>query len=121
MEQGCLYDTSESKKPPQGRLFHSLRREALSGNALQRSNVNSTPMTTQQEFLREAATTLGLTQKELAARMGAPWRTFEKWLYPKETANNREMPPIAWALVREILEHEMLKAEHQHLNAKTSS
>lgn len=78
-------------------------------------------MTTQQEFLRDAATTLGLTQKELAARMGAPWRTFEKWLYPKETDSNREMPPIAWALVREILEHEKLKAKHERLKNKPNS
>jgi len=65
----------------------------------------------QQEFLREAATTLGLTQKGLAVRMGAPWPTFEKWLLPSESPNSREMPQIAWALVREILAHEKLKAE----------
>lgn len=65
----------------------------------------------QQEFLREAATTLGVTQKGLAARMGAPWATFEKWLLPSESPNSREMPQIAWSLVREILAHEKLKAE----------
>ena len=67
-------------------------------------------MTTQQEFLREAATTLGLTQKGLAKRMGAPWPTFEKWLHPKESPNSRAMPQIAWTLTREIIAHEKLKA-----------
>lgn len=69
-------------------------------------------MTTQQQqdFLRGAAKTLGLTQKELAARMGAKWTTFLKWLQPTETKSNyRDMPDVAWQLVREILEHEKLK------------
>lgn len=66
---------------------------------------------TQQAFLREAATTLGLTQKAFAERMGAPWNTFEKWLTPQSSANARDMPEIAWTLVREILAHEKLKAE----------
>ena len=65
----------------------------------------------QQEFLREAAKSLGLTQKGLAQRMGAPWATFEKWLLPKESPNARGMPQIAWTLVREILAHEKLKAQ----------
>jgi hypothetical protein len=65
----------------------------------------------QQDFLREAATSLGLTQKGLSQRMGAPWATFEKWLLPKESPNSREMPQIAWTLVREILAHEKLKAQ----------
>ena len=65
----------------------------------------------QQDFLREAASSLGLTQKAFAERMGAPWPTFEKWLLPKESPNSREMPQIAWALVREIQAHETLKAE----------
>lgn len=68
-------------------------------------------MTTQQEFLREAAKTLNLTQTGLAARMGASWSTFEKWLLPTENASAREMPSIAWQLVREILDHEKLKLE----------
>jgi hypothetical protein len=66
-------------------------------------------MTTQQEFLREAAETLDLTQKGLAERMCAPWETFRKWLMPVESSNYREMPEIAWQLVREILAHEKLK------------
>lgn len=65
----------------------------------------------QQEFLREAAASLGLTQEGLAKRMGAPWPTFSKWLLPAESTNAREMPQIAWTLVREILAHEKLKAQ----------
>jgi aspartate carbamoyltransferase catalytic subunit len=66
-------------------------------------------MPSQQEFLRDAADALGLTQKELAARMCAPWETFRKWLLPQESGGAREMPEIAWQLVREILENEKLK------------
>ena len=66
-------------------------------------------MTTQQEFLRGAALELGFSQKELAIRMSAPWETFRKWLMPSESGSYREMPEIAWQLVREILEHEKLK------------
>jgi len=64
---------------------------------------------TQQEFLRTAAQTLRLSQKDFAKRMGAPWSTFENWLRPVESQNFREMPPIAWKLVSEILDHEDLK------------
>ena len=64
----------------------------------------------QQAFLRSAAETLGLTRKALAARMGAPWATYEKWLLPAGSTNSREMPQIAWTLVREILANEKLKA-----------
>lgn len=66
-------------------------------------------MITQQEFLRDAATELGLTQKGLATRMAAPWETFRKWLMPSESGSYRDMPEIAWQLVREILENESLK------------
>lgn len=65
---------------------------------------------TQQEFLRQSATSLGLSQTGLAKRMCAPWNTFKKWQLPNESENFREMPEIAWQLVREILAHEKLKA-----------
>lgn len=70
-------------------------------------------MTAQQDFLRDAAKTLGLTQKGLAERMCAPWETFKKWLLPKDAGGAREMPEIAWQLVREIIEHEKLKNKFQ--------
>jgi hypothetical protein len=64
----------------------------------------------QQEFLRSAAKKLGLTQMDMAKRMCAPWDTFKKWQLPSESENFREMPEIAWQLVREILAHERLKS-----------
>ena len=66
-------------------------------------------MATQQDFLRDAAATLDLTQKEMATRMCATWETFRKWLMPSDSGSYREMPEIAWQLVREILNNEMLK------------
>jgi len=59
---------------------------------------------------------LGLSQKDFALRMNAPWPTFEKWLAPKESGNSREMPAIAWQLAREILEHEKLKMKCKQVN-----
>ena len=75
----------------------------------------------QQEFLRNAAATLGMTQQELAERMHAPWTTFKKWLHPSESENYREMPAIAWQLVREIIQHEELKQASTRLKAKPSA
>ena len=66
-------------------------------------------MSTQQRFLRGAAAELDLTQKELAVRMCAPWETLRKWLMPVDSSSYREMPEIAWQLVREILADEKLK------------
>lgn len=72
-------------------------------------------MTKQQIYLREAAKSLGYTQKNFAIRMGAPWPTFEKWLLPPEAGSAREMPAVAWKLVEEIIEHEALKAKYEKL------
>lgn len=63
----------------------------------------------QQEFLREAMAELGLTRQAFAERIGAPWETFKKWLLPAESEGSREMPAVAWSLVREVLAHERLK------------
>lgn len=74
----------------------------------------------QQEFLREAMAELGLTRQAFAERIGAPWETFKKWLLPAESGGRREMPTVAWSLVREVLAHERLKnavaskAQHKH-------
>ena len=54
---------------------------------------------------------LGLTREAFAKRIGAPWETFKKWLLPAESGSSREMPAIAWSLVREVLAHERLKRE----------
>lgn len=64
---------------------------------------------TQQEVLHEAMAELGLTRPAFAARIGAPWETFRKWLLPPDAGGVREMPSIAWAMVIEVLEHERLK------------
>ena len=73
---------------------------------------------TQQDFLRDAMLELGLTREAFAKRIGAPWETFKKWLLPAESGGSREMPAIAWSLVREVLEHERLKRECEGLKAK---
>lgn len=75
-------------------------------------------MSTQQEFLRESAKALNLTQAGLAERMHAPWATFEKWLLPSENKSSREMPAIAWQLVREILAHEKIKGNLEQSSSK---
>lgn len=56
-----------------------------------------------------------MTRTAFAARIGTPWETFKKWCLPPGSENMREMPAIAWAMVREVLEHERLKKELQRL------
>lgn len=64
----------------------------------------------QREFLLDAMERLGLTKEEMAVRLGCPWNTFKKWIAAPDAKDNyREMPPIAWAFVREVLAHEQLK------------
>lgn len=70
---------------------------------------------TQQDFLRDAMFELGLTREAFAKRIGAPWETFKKWLLPADSGGSREMPAIAWSLVREVLAHERLKRELETL------
>lgn len=72
----------------------------------------------QQEFLRQAAKLLKLSQQKLAARMGTPWVTFRKWLsLSGDDSNERKMPAVAWQLVREILDHEKLKRKLEKMTA----
>lgn len=78
-------------------------------------------MSSQQEFLNEMSTELGLTPKALAERMGATWSTFEKWLLPSDARGAREMPSIAWQLAREILAHEKLIAQHEEFKKSVRS
>jgi predicted transcriptional regulator len=58
---------------------------------------------TQQDFLREAMKTLGLTRTAFAARISVPEKTLNKWLSPVDTSDYRNMPEVVWAYVREIL------------------
>lgn len=57
----------------------------------------------QQEFLREAMGTLGMTRAAFAKRISVPEKTLDKWLAPSETTDFRNMPEVVWAYVREIL------------------
>ena len=72
----------------------------------------------QGEFLHEAMAELGLTRPAFAARIGAPWETFRKWMLPADAGGSREMPSIAWALVNEVLEHERLKKKTEKAGLK---
>lgn len=74
----------------------------------------------QQEFLHAAMAELGLTRPAFAARIGAPWETFRKWMLPTEAGGAREMPSIAWSLVNEVLEHERLKKNTEKAAKKKS-
>lgn len=58
---------------------------------------------TQQEFLREAMGSLGMTRAAFAKRISVPEKTLDKWLSPSETTDFRNMPEVVWAYVREIL------------------
>jgi hypothetical protein len=66
--------------------------------------VTRTPtIQTQQEFLREAMQSLGLTRSGFAARISVPEKTLDKWLAPANTGDYRNMPDVVWAYIREIL------------------
>jgi len=58
---------------------------------------------TQQAFLRDAITTLGMTRAEFARRISVPIKTLDKWLAPADTSDFRNMPDVVWAYVREVL------------------
>ena len=64
----------------------------------------------QQVFLKLAIPELGLKREDFAKRFGVSWDTFRRWLMSANSEGTREMPPAAWSLVREVLEHEKLKA-----------
>ncbi|MEX3859406.1 putative transcriptional regulator [Paraburkholderia youngii] len=57
----------------------------------------------QQEFLRDAMQSLGLTRSGFAKRISVPEKTLDKWLAPVNTSDYRNMPDVVWAYVREIL------------------
>lgn len=75
---------------------------------------------TQQEVLQEAMAELGMTRPAFAARIGAPWETFRKWILPPDAGGVREMPSIAWAMIGEVLEHERLKKKYEKVVKKKS-
>lgn len=59
----------------------------------------------QQDFLREAMTTLGLTREQFAARLGTSKRRVDNWLLPSESKEFRSMDDMVWNFVREILKN----------------
>jgi predicted transcriptional regulator len=61
----------------------------------------------QQEFLREAMSALGMTRAAFAKRISVPEKTLDKWMAPASTADFRNMPEVVWAYVREILRWEV--------------
>ncbi|WP_396334156.1 transcriptional regulator [Burkholderia anthina] len=67
------------------------------------SKIKPKPLT-QQEFLRDAMTTLGMTRAEFSKRISVPFKTLDKWLASNDTSDFRNMPEVVWAYVREILE-----------------
>lgn len=67
-------------------------------------------MNTQQEFLRDAMAELGMTRDAFALRLACPRRTLDKWLLPIASKDHRPMDETMWQFVREVLEHERLKA-----------
>lgn len=67
-------------------------------------------MATQQEFLRAAMSELGLKREAFADRLACPKRTLDKWLLPATSKDHRSMDEAMWKFVREVLEHERLKA-----------
>lgn len=40
--------------------------------------------------------------------MGVPWSTFEKWLTPEGYKSFREMPQMAWRMIRRVVENQSL-------------
>lgn len=57
----------------------------------------------QQEFLRHAMDTLGMTRDQFAERIGASRRRLDTWLLPSDSTGFRELDSVAWKFVREIL------------------
>lgn len=57
----------------------------------------------QQQVLRDAMETLGLTRQEFAARIHVPIRTFDKWLLPDESTDHRQMPDMARGYIADLL------------------
>ena len=57
----------------------------------------------QQEFLRDAMSRLGMTRKEFAARLNTTERRLDNWLLPFDSGGFREMDSVVWQFVREIV------------------
>lgn len=67
-------------------------------------------MTPQQDFLRSAMAELHLTPEEFCKRLHCEQRTLERWLLPSDSKDFIAMGDGVWALVRDILAHERMRA-----------
>ena len=57
----------------------------------------------QQDFLRDAMQSLGLSRDGFSRRFSVPRSTLDKWLAPTGSNEYRAMPEMAWAYVSEVL------------------
>jgi len=61
------------------------------------------PAPSQQQFLRDAMTQIGMTRDEFAVRISVSRRTLDKWLLPSESSDSRALPEMGRAYIQEIL------------------
>lgn len=71
--------------------------------------VTRTPPLTQQTFLQEAMAALAMSREQFADRLGASLQRLDCWLAPQEDPVYRELDPVVWKFVRDILEWEAAK------------
>ena len=57
----------------------------------------------QQEFLRQAMESLGMTRDAFAKRFTVPRRTLDKWLWPDTANDYRPLPDMARAYISEVI------------------
>lgn len=69
----------------------------------------------QQEFLRGARATLGLTWDDLAVNAGIVPRTFKNYRLPDGSTNHRTMPSLARDAIQRLLD------EHAKKNRKKAA
>jgi len=72
--------------------------------------VRNSTLITQQEFLRQAMDTLGMTREQFAERIGTKKRGLDNWLLPSDSKESRAMPEMAWKFIQEILQHHKERA-----------
>lgn len=58
----------------------------------------------QQEFLRQAMESLGMTRDAFAKRFTLSRRTLDKWLLPDGSSDFRPLPDMARAYISEVLQ-----------------
>lgn len=66
--------------------------------------IKQRPPKAQQEFLRDAMSRLDMTRDAFALRLGATRRRLDNWLLPIDSTGFRELDPVVWNYVREIVD-----------------